>query len=165
MRFRKLALHDADDAQIKEIQVWLDSPEFCDQKLTGIESDIWGSLHQPNHYASDLIPLIVSGAKNRGSFVQWFSGPFLRWLHSIFLRHFKKTDDDGRVTYNDHWVAMFSSVVEFLVSIFLIYFGICILEKGGSRSMQVWKVILFTTLTSICIAVVGNQKLFVVVAA
>ena len=162
LRYRKLASHNADKTGIKEMQIWLAHPRFCSNTLSGVESDIWGSIENPDSYAPDLIPLFPTTSGQRGLFAQWFNRTFIRWLHRKILYRFSNPDADGLTTYNADILDIVSSFFDFLVSIFLIYSGIYVL---GFKSSQVLRVIIFTTVTSVCIAVFGNQKLFVVVAA
>ncbi|KAF2202875.1 hypothetical protein GQ43DRAFT_470501 [Delitschia confertaspora ATCC 74209] len=163
LRFRTLAAFDRNEYQIRQIQRWLSEPGFCDQQFSGVDSEIWGSVEEPNNYLPDLIP--VCPAPSGGPFAEWFKGWFIRWLHRKIFRRVKREDGDSLVTYSEKIVDTVVSLLAFTITASLVYIGIFLLEKGGSRSSQILVVVLFTTAAAICTAVFANEKLFVVVAA
>lgn len=162
LRFRQLAASYPDRHQIYQIQRWLSDPEFCDQKIFGLESNIWGSIEEPDSFPADIIPLFPTLPK--GLFAEFVEGPLTRWLDRKLLSRLKKPDSDSLVVYNAHVIDIFKEIFAFVVTIFLVYFGIYLLASGGSRSAQVFRVIVFTTVASFCTVIFANQKVFLVVA-
>ncbi|KAF2187647.1 hypothetical protein K469DRAFT_103719 [Zopfia rhizophila CBS 207.26] len=159
VRFRVLSITGRDEYQIREIQRWLDQPEYCDQLLTGTDEGIWGSVEEPNNYVGDLIQ--VFPAKPGGPFADWFKGWLIRYLDRSIFRHIKGPDSDSLVTYNIGYLDFFVSAIGFFVTCSLVYSAIYILYTYKSIGVRFLAVCLFGASATVCTAIFANERLFI----
>ncbi|KAF2187642.1 hypothetical protein K469DRAFT_568977 [Zopfia rhizophila CBS 207.26] len=158
LRFRSLAASGQDEYLIRELQLWLNRPEYCDQLLSGIDESIWGSPEEPDNYMPDLIQLFPSAPE--GLFARLFKGPVIRFLHRTILYRCQGPD----TYYTTDTLDAVVSVISVVITSSIIYLAIGILLTAQSRLNQLLTVFLVTAATTFCTGVFGNEKFTVAIA-
>jgi hypothetical protein len=141
--------------QLREVQEWLDHDDMCGAAMTGIDACIWGSVEDPDGYASDL--MAISSARTKGHFAKWIIEKFVPSFYKRIHYRFKKRDRDGLFSYDEDRLCTFISMIANTAAFLISYAAIASLYFARSAAARLVIALIFSAMYSVCMVTIGGD--------
>lgn len=163
LRFERLGGKCYDVAELQPIQDFLSRPDGCGDSLLGCDAHTWGSMHNPQDFASDLIqvverPRVTAIGKLLRRLVLRWAPDLPSWLFLLIFWSKKRPDILHQYSFSSRAFDVMTSLMGNIVTSLLVYAAVTFLYLTDSEAASVAGVLVVAGIITICSVLFRNQQ-------